>query len=450
MRHFVIPVSALLLGVALLMIGNGLLTTLIGVRLGESGGNTLSNGLVVSGFFLGLVLGSLGSHRIVQQVGHIRAFAALASLFSAASLLHAFHEQPVFWWGLRVIEGICMAGLFMCAESWLNERSDNGTRGTTLAVYTLTAGFGTGLGQLLLAVFTVQGFILFALSSILLSLAVVPVALARTPGPAMPAPSRLDLKSLWRLSPLGVSGCIASGLVLGAFYGMAPIFGQQTGLDADGIAWFMGATVIGGIALQWPIGRLSDRIDRRLALLGNGIGVAVMSTGMVIVIAAKFDPETIELLPLANPALRDAELIASQFRVWIAPLSVLFGTLAFALYPLSVAHANDYAASDDFVPMAGGLVLSYSVGAMIGPVLASLLMDQLGPLGLFAFTAGIGVLLALFAFWRTRAAPTIPLEDQAPYQPVPRTSVVTYEMDPRQEDEQLDSELNKSRNDGAS
>lgn len=446
MRRLVIPISALLLGVGLLMAGNGLLTTLIGVRLEEAGGNTFSNGLVVSGFF-GLVLGALGSHRIVEQVGHIRAFTALASLFSAASLLHAFLEHSMIWWVLRVIEGICMAGLYMCTESWLNERSDNATRGTMLAVYTLTAGLGTGLGQFLLATFGVQGFVLFALSSVLMSLAVLPVALTRTPGPPLPAPSRLDLKTLWRLSSLGVSGCIASGLVLGAFYGMAPIFGRQMGLDADGVAWFMGATIIGGMILQWPIGRLSDRIDRHLAILGNSLGVAVLSAGLVIVTATRFDPGALEPLPFFETIFSDLGLIPSQFHTLIDPLAVLFGALAFSLYPLSVAHANDYAASDEFIPMSGGLVLSYSIGAMSGPVAASLLMQQLGPLGLFVFTAITGVLLSLFAFWRTRVAPKLPMEDQAPFRPVPRTSVVAYEMDPRREDAQLALELVKPRTD---
>lgn len=447
MHRFVIPVSALLLGVALLMVGNGLLTTLISVRLGVADNSSFANGLVVSGFFLGLVLGALGSHRIVEQVGHIRAFTALASLFSAASLLHAFYEQPVLWWALRVIEGICMAGLFMCAESWLNERSDNATRGTILALYTLVAGTSTGLGQLLLATFTIQGFILFALSSVLMSLAVVPVALSRTPGPPIPAPSRLDLKSLWDVSPLGVIGCIAAGLILGAFYGMAPIFGQQMGLDADGIAWFMGATIIGGMTLQWPMGRLSDRIDRRLAILGNGFGLALLSTGLAVVTAVKFSPEALDLLPFDEHMLPDAGLVRSQFYIWIGPLAVLFGALALTLYPLSIAHANDYAASEDFVPMSGGLVLSYSVGAMAGPIAASLLMETLGPLGLFAFTAGTGMVLGLFTFWRMQAAPMLPMEDQAPYQPVPRTTVVASELDPRQEDEQLALELEKPQPD---
>jgi MFS family permease len=301
------------------------------------------------------------------------------------------------------------------------------------------------VGQLLLATFTVQGFILFALSSVLLSLAVVPVALTRSPGPSIPAPSRLNLRSLWRLSPLGVTGCVASGLVLGAFYGLAPIFGQRMGLDADGIAWFMGATIIGGMALQWPVGRLSDRVDRRLAILGNGLGMSVVSIGLVIATAMNFDSDGLELLPFGTAVRPDAEAIPFQFDLWIAPLAVLFGTLAFTLYPLSVAQAIDYAASDDVVPMSGGLVLAYSVGALAGPVTASLLMEQLGPLGLFTFTAGVGVLLGLFALWRIRTAPTLAMEDQAPYQPVPRTSVVAYEMDPRHDDEQLTLELDEPR-----
>ncbi|WP_460019998.1 MFS transporter [Magnetospira thiophila] len=432
MHRIVLPVSALLTGVALLMIANGLLTSLIGVRLGQSGAGAFSNGLIVSGYFFGLLLGALLSSRILQQVGHIRTFSALASLFSAASLLHAFNEGALVWWGLRVIEGLCMAGLFICAESWLNERADNATRGTILSIYTLTAGLGTGLGQLLLATFPVEGFVLFALSSVLLSLAVVPVALTRTPGPALLTSSRLALRALWKVSPLGVSGCAASGMLLGAFYGMGPIFGLRMGLDPSGVAWFMGAAIIGGMLLQWPMGRLSDRVDRRWAILGNGFGMALFSLGIVAVTAGQFSPEALDTLPFDADMLPDPQAFNERFQTWIGPLVVGFGALAFTLYPLSVAQANDHAKADGFVAMSGGLILSYSAGAMAGPVLASLLMEGMGPLGLFAFTALTGLLLGGFSLWRMRRSPAVPPEEQAPFQPVPRTSVAAYALDPRQ------------------
>ena len=437
MIRLVIPVSALLLGVALLMAGNGLLTTLIGVRLGDSDQGEFRTGLVMSGYFLGLVLGALYAHRLVEQVGHIRTFAALASLFSAASLIHAFQEQEIIWWFLRVIEGLCMAGLFLCAESWLNDTTSNANRGALLSLYTVTAGLATGVGQLLLATFTIEGFILFALSSILVSLAVVPVSLTRTPGPPVPAPSRLDLPALWRLSSLGVSSCTASGLVLGAFYGMAPTFGHQTGLDADGIAWFMGATIIGGVALLLPIGRLSDRIDRRLAILGTGIGLAGVSAALVVITVTKFAPGALEVLPIGDDGQAALTSVSGQFHRWISPLTVVFGVLLYTLYPLGVAQAIDRADSGDFVAVSGGLLLSYSVGAMFGPIAASLLMQGLGPSGLFLFSAAVGGLLGLYAIWRMKTTPIVPLGEQAPFQPVPRTTVAAYDMDPRQEKDQL-------------
>lgn len=437
MIRLVIPVSALLLGVALLMVGNGLLTTLIGVRLGDSDQGEFRTGLVMSGYFLGLVLGAIYSHRLVEQVGHIRTFAALASLFSAASLIHAFQEQEIIWWFLRVIEGLCMAGLFLCAESWLNDKSDNANRGAVLSLYTVTAGLATGVGQLLLATFTIQGFILFALSSILVSLAVVPVSLTRTPGPPVPAPSRLNLGELWRLSPLGVSSCTASGLVLGAFYGMAPTFGHQMGLDADGIAWFMGVTIIGGMALLLPIGRLSDRIDRRLAILGIGVGLAIVSAALVVITITKFPPGALEAPPIGDEGQAALASVSRQFHRWISPLAVVFGVLLYTLYPLGIALANDHADSGDFVAMSGGLLLSYSIGAMFGPIAASLLMQGLGPSGLFIFSAAVGGLLGLYSIWRMRIAPIVPLEEQAPFQPVPLTSVAAYDMDPRLEEDQL-------------
>lgn len=407
--------SALLLSIGIMTLGYGLLGSLLAVRMAVEEFSTLTAGVVMSCFFLGLMVGSQTVGWVVRRVGHIRTFAALASIFSAATLAHVFYIDPVLWAVLRLIEGYCMAGLLMCAESWLNDRATNETRGSVLSLYMIASYLFGSLGQMLLATGAVEGFLLFALSSVLMSLALVPVALTRAPAPALPEQSLFGLRRLLEISPLGVVGCFVSGLTTGAFYALGPRYGADLGLETIEIAVFMGVTIFGGLLLQWPVGRLSDRIDRRKVISGAGALLALMTIGLAVTVATP-------LLPMGP---------------WVLGLVLLLGGMMFVLYPLSLSHANDFISAQDFVPASGGLILFYGMGATIGPVAASLAMEAVGGLGLFGFGAVSGLALSVFSLWRLRQGDAVAAEDKTPFLVTPRTAYVVYELDPRAEDDQL-------------
>lgn len=407
-------ISALLAGVGIMTLGYGFLGTLLAVRMSVEGFATFTSGLVMAAYFLGLVVGSLTADRAVRAVGHIRVFAAFASLFSAATLLHVFFINPWAWGGLRLIEGYCMAGLFLCVESWLNDRATNETRGSVLSMYMITTYLFAGLAQFLLVLGAVEGFFLFAVTSVLASLALLPVALSRSPAPQLPAASVFGLRRLLEISPVGVGGCFVAGLTSGAFYALGPRFGAVAGLDSMGIAALMGFTIFGGLVFQLPLGRLSDRIDRRRVILGASLFLAVTGAGLSFLVIES--------------------VVASA---WHLLLVLPFGGMLFALYPLSLAHANDHIAPQDFVAASGGLILSFSVGATIGPIAASGLMTGIGPSGLFVFIGLWAVVLGVFSWYRVRTTDTLPVDDKTPFQLTPRTALAVTELDPRSEEDQL-------------
>lgn len=404
-------ISALLAGVGIMTLGYGFLGTLLAVRMTVEGFATFTSGLVMAAYFLGLVVGSLTAAKAVRAVGHIRVFAAFASLFSAATLLHVFIIDPWLWGGLRLVEGYCMAGLFLCVESWLNDRATNRTRGAVLSLYMITTYLFGGLAQFLLTLGTVEGFFLFAVTSVLASLALVPVALSRAPAPALPEPRVFGLRRLIGISPVGIAGCLVAGLTSGAFYGLGPRFGALTGLDSVGIAAFMGFSIFGGLLFQVPLGRLSDRFDRRKVIVVVGLMLAAVGAAMAVVVLGPTEPSAGHLL-----------------------LVLPFGGMLFAIYPLSLAHANDHIDPRDFVAASGGLILAFSVGATIGPIAASGVMEAVGPGGLFGFIGGSGVLLAAFTGYRLRTVAAVPTPDKTPFQITPRTALVITELDPRSEE----------------
>lgn len=403
-------IASLLLGTGLLLLGTGMLGTLVGIRLALEGETSLLVGLVMSAYFAGLMAGSLTAHRLISAIGHIRTFAALASLFSAATLLHPIITDPLPWAVLRAAEGACMAGLFMVTESWLNERATNETRGRILSYYMFTVYLAQGAGQFLLNIASPEGFPLFVIASILVSVALVPVAMTTVQAPVPPKLSHFGLRHLISISPLGVAGAVASGVAMGAFYGLGPIFAQRIGYDISETARLMAAAIVGGLLLQWPIGRLSDRFDRR---------------AMIVLLCGATFAVSMALVAFAGIPWLVIVLIA------------LFGGVSFTLYPLCVAHANDYIDPADVVPASGGLLLSYSVGATLGPLGASAAMSATNFTGLFAFTGGVGLVTGVFALWRMRQRPAVPLAEQAPFQPLPRTTPMATELDPRNEPEQL-------------
>ncbi|KAA5604872.1 MFS transporter [Roseospira marina] len=409
-------VAALLVSVGIMFLGQGLLNTLLGVNLAARDLPSTISGLVMSGYFLGLVLGSILAIHVIHRVGHIRAFAALASTFSAAALAHAFFSDPIFWGVLRVIAGFCCAGLLMCTESWLNEVSTRETRGTVLSMYMIATYLSQGIAQFLLGVGQTGGYVLYALVSILLSMALVPVALTKVKGPALPTPRRFGFRTLVSISPTGVIGCLSSGVALGAFYGVGPLFARQIGLDLSGTAAFMSAIILGGLILQWPLGWISDRFDRRPVIIVVALCLSAVCAG------------------LAGLGLANLDLNAFGPTIALLTLAALFGALASTLYPLSAALANDWIDPEDMVPASGGLLLAYSIGAVIGPIVGSVIMDLMGPHGLFAMIVVVGIVLAAFTFVRMQMRESVPMEEQAPMQVMPRMTAMAYELIPTEDE----------------
>lgn len=386
--------GALLMSLSLLLIGMGLQNTLIGVRAGIEGFSTVETGLVMSGYFVGYLAGCWLAPRTIIRVGHIRTFSLLASLASGTAILHAIEPQTWSWLALRVITGASLAGLYLVVESWLNGATTREQRGGLLAVYLVINLGSIALGQQLMNVAEPASFTLFALSSVLLSLAVIPVALTRTEAPTPPTTPRLDLKRLYAVSPVALVGTLMAGLTNGAFWGMAPTYGQAIGLDVFRIANFMTIVVVGGMVLQWPLGRLSDFMDRRLVLIAIAAALAALSAWLAAV------------SPIESRGL---------FLV----LSFLYGGCLLTLYSVCNAHANDASEPGAAVEVASGLLLVFGVGAMTGPLAASLAMSHLGAKALFELTALTALLLAAFSIARvmTRAAP--PAEQTGEFEPVP-------------------------------
>lgn len=404
MLSAVLPVRSLLLAIFMLMAGSGFLATLISFRLERAGIGAPMIGLVAMAYFAGLTLGSLRVSRLIARVGHIRAFSAFVSIYSASTLAYAMHRDVAFWAALRFVDGFAMAGVFICLESWLNERAEQASRGIILAFYMIALYSGQAIGQFLLNLSDAKPSLPFMAAAILLSLSLVPVALTRMTQPTTSEIKPLHVRRLYAISPLGVVGATANGMMLGAFYGLGAVFARRIGMDVSETANFMSIVILGGVTLQWPLGRLSDLLDRRRIIIGSFSA----AFGLCVIMA---------LIPGSG-----IPLILAGFA---------FGGLSFALYPLCVAHTNDHVSAAERMGASGGLVLAYSAGAAAGPVLASLAMGLWGAGGLFFFIGGCALVLTLFGFWRQLVGVPVPSAAQKNFQTLPRTTPMAAALDPQ-------------------
>lgn len=385
------PVAPLLLGVAILLTGQGLQSTLLPVRANLDGFATLSIGLMGAAYFLGFTLGCLRGSNLVRRVGHVRVFAAMTAAASAAPLLHGLWVEPWLWWLLRFVSGYCFAVLYVVIESWLNEQSSNDTRGAVFSAYTLITLTVIAGGQQMLLLYNPGEMYLFAIASAVVSLAAIPVVLSARPGPMHTEASiKLDLRYLFRISPAGSLGCLVAGLSTGVFWALAPVFVAAYSEDVRLAAWFMTAAVVGGAVGQWPLGLWSDRIDRRwvialAALLGTIISALIWWTFAAVSVLA------------------------------LMLLSAAWGAVAFPSYAISVAHANDNAHSGEYVMISSGLLLMYGIGAIVGPLLAPIVMRWAGAGGLYLFIAVVQLILLVYIVLRIPRRAPVGEEDQLPF-----------------------------------
>ncbi len=408
----IFSVPSLLLAIFTLMAGSSFLATLVSLRLDAGGSHALMIGIVGTGYFAGLTVGARRVTALIGRVGHIRTFAAVASLLSATALAFPIVPPGLGWAALRFLNGIAMAGVFICLESWLNERAEASTRGSVLAGYMLALYSGQALGQILLTLDMADQAMPFAMAAMLVSLAAIPVALTRIASPEIFDATPLKVVELYHVSPLGCIGTIVTGLMFGSFYALGAVYVLRQGGSVDDAAWFMTAVILGGVALQFPLGRLSDRFDRRK------------------VIIALFGGTILSSLALALAGLSGAASLA---------LGMAFGGLGFALYPLCVAHTNDHLKPEQRVGASGGLVLIYSLGAAVGPFVAGGAMETFGPSGLFLFLAGCAAITFGFGLWREWRTDSIPEALQQDFQVLPRTTPVAASLDPYAEEGEADA-----------
>ncbi|GMG83332.1 MFS transporter [Paralimibaculum aggregatum] len=387
--------SPLLLGMFLLMIGNGLQGTALGVRGGIEGFGNLAMGFVMSGYFLGFLFGAHLTPWLLRRVGHVRVFAAMASLMSAAMVLYAALVDPIAWLLMRILVGFCMSSCYIVAESWLNDSTDNAHRGQVLSAYLIVQMMGIVLAQSLLNLADPAGYDLFVLMAVSVSVAVVPILLSATPVPVFETTKRMSLGALYRTSPLGVVGTVALGGVFACLFGMGAVYATEMGLSNERISIFIGAIYVGGMLLQYPIGWLSDRMERRLLIIScTAIGAAA---SMVALISG------------------------GNFTVLVAAAFVI-GGMANPLYSLLIAHTNDFLEHDEMASAAGGLIMLNGLGAVGTPILVGYVMEIAGPASFMIFVGGILGGIALYALYRSTVRPSTPVDETVPIAPMAMVS----------------------------
>ncbi|NOE25623.1 MFS transporter [Ruegeria sp. HKCCD6157] len=395
---------ALLLGMGLLMVGNGLQGTILGVRGEIEGFSTLEMSFVMSAYFLGFLGGSRLAPEMIRRVGHVRVFAALASFISAVMIMYPMLTNPIAWALGRVVIGFCFSGVYVTAESWLNNAASNENRGQALSLYMIVQMTGIISAQALVLVGDPAGYETFVIASILVSVSFAPILLSISPTPAFDTTKPMTLKELLKTSPLGCVGMFLLGGVFSAQFGMAAVYGARAGLSLVEISTFVAAFYIGAVVLQYPLGWFSDRMDRRFLILL----VALAGAGGATI----------------------AMMMGGSFPILLASAFLIGGT-SNPLYSLLIAHANDFLDHEDMAAASGGLVFINGLGAIAGPVITGWLMGDavFGPPGFFLFIAALLLAMALYALYRTTQRASIPVDETGTMSTLyPTASPVAFEV----------------------
>lgn len=388
---------ALFVGMFMLMVGNGMQGTLLGLR-GESDGfSTLSLSIVMSAYFIGFLFSSRYTPQLIRRVGHVRVFAALGSLVSAVLISYPVLVEPWAWAIGRVVVGFCFCGVYITAESWLNDAASNETRGKSLSVYMIVQMAGVVFAQWVVAQGDVTGYVLFIIPSILVSLAFAPVLLSVKPMPAFDTTKPMKIRDLIGASPLACFAMFMLGGVFAAQFGMSAVYGARVGLSVGQVTTFVSAIYIAALVAQYPIGWLSDRMDRRVLI----IWVSVIGAGGSLV----------------------AFFVQDSF-LMIVISGAIVGGMSNPLYALSIAYVNDYLEKEDMAAASGGLLFINGVGAIAGPLIVGAMMDALGNNGYWLFTAALMGAVAVFGSYRStrRSREDFTTEETVPYAPVSAAS----------------------------
>ncbi|MFO8074546.1 MAG: MFS transporter [Actinomycetota bacterium] len=373
-------------GLLLMMLSGGLQGSLVSLRGGIEGFSEAALGIVAASYYVGFVAGTWWGPSVVRAVGHVRVFSALASLASASVLVHLLTIHPVTWSLVRALTGLSVAGLYVVVESWLNDLATNETRGRVLGLYAIVTAAGLGGGQVLLVTADPGGIELFLLASILVSLALVPIALGARSTPHIAEPSPMGLGAVLAAAPLGVVGAAGAGLAHSAVIGLGAVYARDTGHSLEQTAAFMAVCILGGVVLQMPLSRASDHRDRR-----GVIAAAALAAAGIAALIAVTAPTGLGLLAAAG----------------------LFGALAWPMYSLSIAHTNDWLSREQMIGASATLVLAAGAGSIVGPLLASVAMSLIGPAGLFATLALSYLVVGLYALHRMTVRPMAPRQRPA-------------------------------------
>ena len=387
----------LLLGVMLLMLGNGLQSSLLGVRGEQEGFSAIQMSFIMSAYFVGFMISSRVTPNLIRRVGHVRVFAALASFISAVIILYPALPNPMAWIFGRILIGFCFCGVYVTAESWLNNASTNETRGQSLSLYMIVQMTGIIASQGLLNIPDPTGFLLFVIPSVLVSISFAPILLAISPTPAFDATKPMKLIDLFHKSPLGCVGMLLSGSVFAAQFGMSAVFGAEAGMSVQQISIFVAAFYVGALVFQFPLGWLSDRTDRRML-------IAVIAT-------------------VGGLAGFAAALSSGQFEFYVAAAFVM-GGMGNPLYALLIAHTNDFLEPEDMASASGGLLFINGLGAVAGPVLTGWAMERVGPQAFFILFAIPLFMLGVYAFWRMTRRPTVAIDETGVFTPMSPTGTV--------------------------
>lgn len=396
-------VLAPILSLAILVMGNALFVTYTSLRLKLDGINTETIGYIISLYFVGMMLGSYFSHKIIEKLGHIKTYAFFTSIFCVISMLQALLLNVWMWGITRFLCGILIGSLFITIESWLLAKSTPQTKGKILSIYMITFYAAQGSGQFLLNIADPLSMTPFAIIVILSAISIIPISVTKTPPPALEEKSTLNFIKLFKICPLGIITSVFSGTILGAIYGLLPIYAKDIGLSTHQLTFAVSITILGGFILQWPIGHLSDKGDRRKIIMLVGFASAI--TTIVITFINGFSP------------------------LFLYIFLAIFGGFSFTIYPLSISYTSDKVESKDLIAATSGAGFSYGIGSIIGPILASYSMYFLEAKGLFVYLTVFGLFLGIISYIKIKQTPHLRIKEKAKYTNIPSTTPLAIQLD---------------------